>query len=410
MPGGVLISPLHESVLNLITNDNKAIGDSRVSSSLNGHQDPCSMSTDESDSFVGAGHLKKNTVRIVKQSEKQLELKHPNGTFSKKDITLHKKKKLRNRTPDCKDFLPNELKWTPLSSSICDAGETAEVTAKASEASKEVNGDGVLGRMVSEEALKEESLESISGQDFGKTVKQTVGNGFLKNALEHKMESSLKDNSTDPMNNNTSNTSVTFNKVEREALKCKVDHKSETHQKIKAVSERKNKSKGDQSPGKAAAFTRKKSFGGNNNAMVIEKGSKMKSRSLIDKKFSDINRDSLKEKRSERKVDSLAGNGGMKNAKISNGKQGIPIKERMSGHKMINQGLAGPCINDTSASLPIAENNLAAEMISSAVAAPQFIAEDWVCCDSCQTWRLLPTGMKPEHLPEKWLCSMLNWL
>ncbi|KAK7354795.1 hypothetical protein VNO80_20288 [Phaseolus coccineus] len=419
IPGGVLISPLHKSVLNLVKNDNKAIGDTRVSSSLNGHQDPCSMSTDESDSFVAAGHLKKNTVRIVKQREKQLELKHPNGTFSEKDITLHKKKKLGNRTPDCKDFLPNELKWTPLSSSICDAGETVEVTAKASEASKEVNGNGVLGRMVSE-ALKEESLESISGQDFGKTVKQNVGNGFLKNALEHKLESSPKDNSTDPMNNNTSNTSIIFNKVEREALKCKVDHKSETHQKIKAVSERKKKSKGDQSPGKAGAVSRKKSFGGTDNAMVIEKGSagydntcssKMKSSSL-DKKFCG-NRDSMKEKRSERKVDCLAGNGRMKNAKISNGKQsafGIKVNERMSGHKVINQVLAGPCINDNSASIPIAENNLAPEMISSAVAAPQIIAEDWVCCDSCQRWRLLPSGMKPDHLPEKWLCSMLDWL
>ncbi|QCE13241.1 hypothetical protein DEO72_LG11g234 [Vigna unguiculata] len=422
IPGGVLISPLHESVLNLIINDNKAIGDSRFSYSLNGHQDPCSVSIDESDSFVRAGHLKKNAVRMVRQSEKQLELKHPNGTLSEKETKLHKKKKIGNRTPDCKDFLPNELKWTPLSSSICDAGEFAEVTAKASEASKEVNENGVLGRMVSEEALKEDSLESISGQDFGKTVKQTVGNGFLKKAPEHRLESSHKDNSTDPMNNNSSNTSIISNKVEREALKCKADHKSETHQKIKAMSEQKNKSKGDQSPGKAKAVARKKSFGGTNNAMVIEKGStgfdstcrsKMKSRSLMDKNVSDSNRDSMKEKKSERKLDSLAGNGVMKNAKISNGKQsafGIKAKERMSGHKVVNQVLSGPCINDTSASCPIAENHVAPEMISSAVAAPQLIEEDWVCCDSCQKWRLLPTGMKPDHLPEKWLCSMLNWL
>ncbi|XP_014501408.1 uncharacterized protein LOC106762170 isoform X1 [Vigna radiata var. radiata] len=418
IPGGVLISPLHESVLNLIKNDNKANGDSRFSYPLNGHQD----SLNEPDSFVRAGHLKKNTVRMARQSEKQLELKHPNGTLSEKETTLHKKKKIGNRTPDCKDFLPNELKWTPLSSSICDAGEFAEVTAKASKASKEVNENGVLGRMASEEALKEESLESISGQDFGKTVKQNVGNGFLKKAPEHNLESSHKDNSTDPMNNNSSNTSIISNKVEREVLKCKADHKSETRQKIKAVSERKNKSKGNQSPGKAKAIARKKSFGGTNNAMVIEKGStgfdstcinKMKSRSLLDKNFSDGNRDSMKEKRSERKVDSLAGNGEIKNAKISNGKQsafGIKAKERMSGHKVVKQVLAGPCINDTSASCPIAENNVAPEMISSAVAVPQLIEEDWVCCDSCQKWRLLPTGMKPEHLPEKWLCSMLNWL
>ena len=44
------------------------------------------------------------------------------------------------------------------------------------------------------------------------------------------------------------------------------------------------------------------------------------------------------------------------------------------------------------------------------MAAPQLIAEDWVACDRCQKWRLLPTGLKPEQLPEKWLCVMLNWL
>ncbi|KAA8529333.1 hypothetical protein F0562_033868 [Nyssa sinensis] len=38
------------------------------------------------------------------------------------------------------------------------------------------------------------------------------------------------------------------------------------------------------------------------------------------------------------------------------------------------------------------------------------VKEDWVCCDKCQKWRLLPLGTNPDSLPEKWLCSMLNWL
>lgn len=36
--------------------------------------------------------------------------------------------------------------------------------------------------------------------------------------------------------------------------------------------------------------------------------------------------------------------------------------------------------------------------------------DNWALCDSCETWRLLPFGMKPEQLPEKWLCSMQTWL
>ncbi|WVZ14925.1 hypothetical protein V8G54_012491 [Vigna mungo] len=108
----------------------------------------------------------------------------------------------------------------PFSDALQALCDLAYVTAKASEASDEVNENEVLGKMVSEEALKKKSLEWISGQDFGKTVKQTIGNDILKKALEHKLESSHKDNSTYPMNNNSRNTSIISNKVERETLKC----------------------------------------------------------------------------------------------------------------------------------------------------------------------------------------------
>ncbi|KAL4309994.1 hypothetical protein GQ457_01G053600 [Hibiscus cannabinus] len=47
---------------------------------------------------------------------------------------------------------------------------------------------------------------------------------------------------------------------------------------------------------------------------------------------------------------------------------------------------------------------------SHATAAPVLIKENWVCCDKCQKWRLLPISINPSDLPEKWLCSMLNWL
>lgn len=45
-----------------------------------------------------------------------------------------------------------------------------------------------------------------------------------------------------------------------------------------------------------------------------------------------------------------------------------------------------------------------------ATTAPVLIEENWVCCDKCQKWRLLPLGTNPDNLPEKWLCSMLSWL
>ncbi|KZV32370.1 hypothetical protein F511_03653 [Dorcoceras hygrometricum] len=38
------------------------------------------------------------------------------------------------------------------------------------------------------------------------------------------------------------------------------------------------------------------------------------------------------------------------------------------------------------------------------------VKEDWVFCDKCKKWRLLPLGTNPKSLPKKWLCRMLTWL
>jgi len=36
--------------------------------------------------------------------------------------------------------------------------------------------------------------------------------------------------------------------------------------------------------------------------------------------------------------------------------------------------------------------------------------EDWVLCEKCEKWRLLPLGMNPDSLPKEWTCSMITWL
>lgn len=417
-PGGVITSPLHESLLSSMKNE-KVIGDRGYISSRNCHQEPRSMSTDESDSFVADGHLKKRIVRIVRQKEKKLEEKQMNGTLSEKNMPLHTKKRLGSRTPDCKEFLSNELKSTPLSSSICDVGETAEVTAKASNVSKKFSENGVQGRMVSVEALKEESLESISGQDFKKTEKQNAGNGLRKNVLEDKLESSQKDSSTDPNNDDKCNNAHMISKnVERDAVKCKIDKMYETPQRVKVVSDGKNKSIGDRSLGKPEVVARKDSVVGTNNATVTDKGSAgfstdsrskmIKTKSVKDNKVRHSSKGSLKAKHSDQKVEGFPGNSAVKSSK-SNEKQiafGAKVKERPSSNKVV----ARPFQTDALGLFPMAENNPAPEMIPTAVAAPQLIEEDWVACDSCQKWRLLPTGVTPDQLPEKWLCSMLYWL
>uniref|UniRef100_A0A0R0J8U8 CW-type domain-containing protein n=1 Tax=Glycine max TaxID=3847 RepID=A0A0R0J8U8_SOYBN len=428
IPGGVLISPLHDSLLYLIRKE-KAHGNIKPMYSLNGHQEHYSMSTDESDSFVGDGHLlKKRKVTVVDQSDKQ----HMNGNHSENDMTLHTKKKLRSRTLNRKDFLSNDLRCTPLSSSICDAGETDEVTVKAFEVSKEVDKDGVKCRMVSTEAVKEDTLESISGQDFDKIEKQNTGSSFMQKVLEHKTEIFQNNNSTDPKINSKCNAFAISKRIKCDTMKCKVDQdtqKCETNQEGKVKSESKNESKGERSPGKVMTDAEKDSIGTSNNAMVNDRKStgigvtssksKMhKIKSMKDNKVTDCDRDSLKGKKSQRKVDRInpTDRPTLNKATVNSildhvYKSAYIVKERPSGNKVVNQLSAGPCVKDAPGAFSIAENKPTSEIVpSSAAATPQVIEEDWVCCDSCQKWRLLPMGLKPEQLPEKWLCSMLYWL
>ncbi|KAI3679006.1 hypothetical protein L6452_38312 [Arctium lappa] len=57
---------------------------------------------------------------------------------------------------------------------------------------------------------------------------------------------------------------------------------------------------------------------------------------------------------------------------------------------------------------PLIGNGLGSDAVVATVA--PVVNEDWVCCDKCEKWRLLPPGVNPGSLPEKWLCSMLDWL
>ncbi|KAI3804649.1 hypothetical protein L1987_26352 [Smallanthus sonchifolius] len=44
------------------------------------------------------------------------------------------------------------------------------------------------------------------------------------------------------------------------------------------------------------------------------------------------------------------------------------------------------------------------------VVGPAAPPDNWAGCDRCEKWRLLPIGIEPDNLPDKWLCSMSTWL
>ncbi|XP_039041273.1 uncharacterized protein LOC120179872 [Hibiscus syriacus] len=95
------------------------------------------------------------------------------------------------------------------------------------------------------------------------------------------------------------------------------------------------------------------------------------------------------------------------------GKKSLAINsahnDRQSGNKiedfMVSQSYPGATVNGASDS-----GNVISAGACLGTAAPVFIKENWVSCDQCMKWRLLPISIKPTDLPEKWSCSMLNWL
>ncbi|XP_074565309.1 LOW QUALITY PROTEIN: cysteine-tryptophan domain-containing zinc finger protein 7-like [Curcuma longa] len=85
-----------------------------------------------------------------------------------------------------------------------------------------------------------------------------------------------------------------------------------------------------------------------------------------------------------------------------------PVKERSGGKKMGSTLALGTSVGEP-VPVPLTCNDPAAD----ATIAPQasiVIEENWVQCDICQKWRLLPYGTNPGHLPSKWQCNLLNWL
>ncbi|KAJ6790533.1 Uncharacterized protein M6B38_248990 [Iris pallida] len=70
-------------------------------------------------------------------------------------------------------------------------------------------------------------------------------------------------------------------------------------------------------------------------------------------------------------------------------------------------------ISEQLANAPILAPSIGAGPTSDAAPslhAPVLIKENWVQCDKCLTWRLLPYGADPDNLPKEWECNMQIWL
>uniref|UniRef100_A0A6P4AP26 uncharacterized protein LOC107433251 n=1 Tax=Ziziphus jujuba TaxID=326968 RepID=A0A6P4AP26_ZIZJJ len=469
VPGEILVSPLQDSMLCLIKRE-KLCRASNLEHSPKRIQEQSTLLVQEPDSMRGDRKvLKEKKTKLGGRSERQTEVKHENVCHFENNTTIPEKKTSKNEAPEGKDFLPNGLKCMPLSNSICGAGDLLKVTGQPSEVSREVdNKNEVKGRLFFSELAKVESLESFSGQDHRKNEKKKSRSASVEKVLEKRETNCRKDVTGDlrdhgkgkskgkgkNKNKSKSKSKSKSNKISPslkiyEVPKCKEevdlqwqsvgqksivheqDERNVPHKEEKPTFEGKDKSKEILGNDKPTAVLTKDSLRVEMGAVLEDKkniargvapsGSKMqKHKSHNNNKGKDNYKDPLRGKNLEQSDNNMDPRerplgDRPKDAYLDDVEAerkmvlDKPLKT-LNGKKVDNQLMSEATLKgDPNALPPVMANGHTSQLVPAAVA-PVVIEEDWVCCDSCQKWRLLPFGTKPEQLPEKWLCRMLNWL
>ncbi|XWS39054.1 hypothetical protein CRYUN_Cryun18bG0017100 [Craigia yunnanensis] len=433
-PGGVLISPLHDSLLCLLRKEKERPSrDSKSILSLKACQEHSSWLIDES--ILGSGKQLngKKTKFLMGKSKKLVELKHRNRINVENDETLFIKKNSENEIAGGKELLPNDLKQTALPNSV-NVADSIEATARPCDVSAEANQNGSRGRLFSSDSAKEDSLESISGRSrtSGKEKKQDKQSSSVEKGLEQNIVISHKNASLDLGDN------VGSKCYQNSApLKCKEDSKTKVgcvQNKINIPSKKENtlfegkrKSKGSTNTGQIAdsmkeslrldvdATPKDTTSSSQGFSSGKNKIRKLKLQKDINK-VQDNHRDALEtnfEHKSEQMEPSMRhfqdrpkDSGPMDFETEQNGYLD-KSKEIFSGRTVDNQ-LSG--VDAPGVAPHLTDKTLASQTAAPAATASVVIQENWVQCDRCHKWRLLPFDTRPEQLPEKWLCSMLNWL
>ncbi|PSS18209.1 MORC family CW-type zinc finger protein [Actinidia chinensis var. chinensis] len=435
IPSGIMLSPLHQSLHCLARMEKLSRNTNPV---IKSGQEHSAALADDSASSVGNKKvpkgkspkiLEKSNTLVVSKQEIGMNFDENRTTSVRREVSVEAIN-MENETLGRKQGFSNDTKLKPLSYSVCHVGlDKAAVMApevpmeaerNKSVKKREVIKDGVGGRL-SVSLVKEELLESISEQGGCTYEKAEARSSSLEKTCESRLTNSLTDISTDlrevgnkvsaPFKADTdgSNCKRDSNIVVMDHSRPKVNRTVTNHAQDQSGISRRlegpKKSKQSQSNGKPVSEA-EESFMAEVCEVPKEKkktGKLHNSKSRNDsQKVRDNHEDVLCRTRAEQ----------MNNQRDSLERPfGGRASKELSTRKKVNTELASESFPKEAANdeLPSAEAEVTSETELTSVA-PIVIEEDWVCCDRCQKWRLLPYGTKPDQLPEKWLCSILNWL
>jgi hypothetical protein len=444
--GDLLLSPLSHDLIDLSEKE-KLMKDYRSMPVSRGGLESLNTLPNGSDSRKADGKvLGEKKMNSLKRNDLSAELKSCNSNGAWKGNGFISRKEPDIDMLACEELVSKTLKLPLLSNSNYAVGDMEKGTDRASDALREAN-MGLLKDKDFSELPKEEPLGPTFSQEDGWFEKSKAGSAGK--FCEDKKASSLDDISVYPKKAAHPNREKSYDSVKSDSnvykgrkalnteltdpLKDKANQKATVHEKDSmglppekehSLSGSKKKSKGSQSNGTHAAEvpkvslrvgsssvpkTKKSTHADNytsksevedlklqkdlgragekygdffgkleeENQMELEVPSEYKDFEVVEKSIASINNASG-EKSSVKKFDKLL---------------------TSEAHpKVVSNG--GPCYGNGPISNAVP-----------ATGAPSVIDLDtWVQCDRCHKWRLLPFGTSPKDLPEKWLCSMLDWL
>ncbi|XP_077240735.1 cysteine-tryptophan domain-containing zinc finger protein 7-like [Tasmannia lanceolata] len=460
---GGLHSPLLDSIFGLTKKEKPFPKDNKPCFVRKAIQEIPTKLADEPPSVNDMKRFAEKKLRSSVRNGRSMGMKSAKDKFVEDDMSSLLKKEIDIETPLGRELVSNALKIANETVEGQTSGETLKGTGRAFDLSRELNKGATKDKALPSDLVKEEGWESSAIQDTYKTG--NLGNEMvpLKGKLssktssaekiwDEKREIGHKEFSFDRKKDGRCDKNNDTSKAGRDGFKARKDHSSgpveHLKQKVtqKAMpleqdgvkmllgkehpSGSKKKPKGNQSNGttaldfpkenssvnsSTASKDKKKSFQGRDQ-FPENRSDSMEYRKELGKPVSrDYHRDSLgdiKAEPVEEKTNSLETHFKVKqrDSKLDVEKEthGEKLKERL-GSKKVEYLSTSEEYTKEPAVTALAGNGPTLEAVTAPVA-PVVIEENWVCCDKCQKWRLLPFGTNPDHLPKKWLCSMLNWL
>ncbi|XAR57106.1 hypothetical protein NMG60_11025132 [Bertholletia excelsa] len=462
IPGGLILSPLDDSLVCFASKKELSKKHKPLPAIRSGQQHSVALAEDsallmEDRNVPKEKKMKraeKNDNSLVMNQESDMDFDDNRTTLAREEV-FTEVTNIENDPLGWKESFSKDTKLKPRPKSACNVTDSVKGSAKAFGVAREAERNILIKKRdiikdrkedgLSAGLVKEEILESRSGLDG---LKHENGEG-RSSMVEKLCESRFRDSRTDVSVDNIEDSdnrghkvSVTF-KPDTDVSKCKRDpnigapdqskqkvsqnavHSEREELKVSSVSRKysfdsKKKLKGSQNNCKLASEAAESLMAGVHQVTKEKKkaGKVHKSQKEV-RKVCDSYKDILSDTRMGQMnshIDPLKRPSGdrSKESHVNTVEKEcsaslVKLKE-VSTHEKIDPQLA----SENFLKDPVNDCHPSTRGVNSVIEptsmAPVLIEENWVACDHCQKWRLLPYGTKPDQLPEKWLCSMLDWL